>query len=151
MAMPNPRPSNEDRIRACLWFAERGFGVFSVWSTDPDGTCRCAHRGACEQPGKHPVPGIGFKAATTDPGRIRAMMSIPSDPNWGMLPPEGVFALDVDGEGVARLLELEAQHGPLPPTLRTDTAYGQHVFLRWPAERRGCSFCGRCEQVGIQP
>ena len=133
-AMPSPRPSNEDRIRAALWFAERGFGVFSVWSTDPDGTCRCALHGACEQPGKHPVPGIGFKAATTDPDRIRAMMSIPSDPNWGMLPPEGVFALDVDGEGVARLCDLETRHGALPDTLRTDTAHGQHVFLRWPAD-----------------
>lgn len=133
-AMPNPRPSNEDRIRAALWFAEHGFGVFSVWSTDPDGTCRCKLRGACDQPGKHPVPAIGFKAATTDPDRIRAMMSIPSDPNWGMLPPEGVFALDVDGEGVALLLDLEAKHGPLPATLRTDTAHGQHVFLRWPTD-----------------
>ena len=129
--MPNPRPSCEDRIRAALWFAERGFGVFSVWSTDPDGTCRCG-KVACDQPGKHPVPGIGFKAATTDPVKIRAMLSAGSDPNWGMLPPEGVFALDVDGDGIAHLAELEAQHGALPPTLRTNTAHGQHIFLRWP-------------------
>ena len=40
--------------------------------------------------------------------------------------------LDVDGDGVARLAELEARHGALPPTLRTNTAHGQHVFLRWP-------------------
>ena len=102
------RPSVEDRIRAALWFAERGFGVFSVWSTDPDGTCRCGKKD-CDQPGKHPVPQNGFKAATTDPAKIRAMLSAGSEPNWGMLPPEGVFALDVDGEGVARLAELEAQ------------------------------------------
>jgi hypothetical protein len=126
------RPSAEDRIRAALWFAERGFGVFSVWSTDPDGTCRCKLRGACDQPGKHPVPVTGFKAATTDPAKIRAMLSAGSDPNWGMLPPDGVFALDVDGEGIARLVELEALHGPLPATLRTNTAHGEHVFLRWP-------------------
>jgi hypothetical protein len=129
--MPDPRPSAEDRIRAALWFAERGFGVFSVWSTTPDGACRCGKRD-CDQPGKHPVPQNGFKAATTDPAKIRAMLSAGSEPNWGMLPPEGVFALDVDGEGVARLGELEATHGPLPPTLRTNTAHGQHVFLRWP-------------------
>jgi hypothetical protein len=60
------------------------------------------------------------------------MLSAGSEPNWGMLPPEGVFALDVDGEGVARLAELEAAHGPFPPTLRTNTAHGEHVFLRWP-------------------
>ncbi len=40
----------------------------------------------------------------------------------------------MDGDGVARLAELEAKHGPLPPTLRTNTAHGQHVFLRWPAD-----------------
>ncbi len=132
--MPKPRPSTEDRICAALWFAERGFGVFSVWGADDDGMCRCKLRGECDQPGKHPVPGIGFKAATTDPGRIRAMLTIPSEPNWGMLPPEGVFALDVDGDGVEQLAELEAKHGPLPSTLRTNTAHGQHVFLRWPED-----------------
>jgi len=134
MPLPKPRPTIEDRIRAALWFAERGFGVFSVWSTDPDGTCRCKARGACEQPGKHPVPTNGLKAATTDAHRITAMLNTMAEPNWGMVPPEGVFILDVDGEGVARLAELEAQHGPLPPTLRTNTANGQHVFLRWPAD-----------------
>lgn len=134
MAAPQAlaRPSIEDRIRAALWFAERGFGVFSVWSTDDDGTCRCPLGADCDQPGKHPVPRIGFKAATTDEGRIRAMLTIPSAPNWGMLPPDGVFVLDVDGDGVARLDELEAAYGPLPATLRTNTAHGQHVFLRWP-------------------
>jgi len=131
-AMPLPRPSVDERIRAALWFAEHGFGVFSVWSTDPDGACRCPKGRACENAGKHPVPGIGFKAATTDPAHIRTMLSIPSEPNYGMLPPEGVFALDVDGEGVAALARLEATHGPLPPTLRTVTAHGQHIFLRWP-------------------
>ncbi len=131
--MPDPRPTSDDRIRAALWFADRGFGVFSVWSTDDDGTCRCPAKGACEQAGKHPVPPTGFKAATTDPQLIRAMLSAGSEPNWGMLPPDGVFALDVDGDGVGRLAELEAQLGALPPTLRTNTAHGQHVFLRWPA------------------
>ncbi len=129
---PAARPNTEDRIRAALWFAERGFGVFSVWSTDPDGTCRCKLRARCESPGKHPVPANGFKSATTDPVRIRAMLSAGSDPNWGMLPPEGVFALDVDGEGPRILGELEGRYGSLPPTLRTATAHGQHVFLRWP-------------------
>ena len=132
MPAPNPRPTAEDRIRAALWFAERGFAGFSVWSTDDDGTCRCRLGRACDQPGKHPIPPDGFKAATTDPARIRTMLSTNSEPNWGMIPPEGVFILDVDGDGVARLAELEARLGALPPTLRTNTAHGQHIFLRWP-------------------
>lgn len=127
------RPTSEDRIRAALWFAGQGFGVFSVWSTDEDGTCRCMLGRRCESPGKHPIPSKGFRDSTTDETRIRTMLSAASEPNYGLVPPDGVFILDVDGDGVARLAELEAKHGPLPPTLRTATAHGQHVYLRWPA------------------
>jgi len=129
-----PLPTAGDRLKAALWFAQRGFGVFSVWSTDANGVCRCPLKGKCDNAGKHPVPQIGFKAATSDPGKIRAMLSIPSDPNYGLLPPESVFVLDVDGEGIERLAQLEQQHGPLPPTLRTKTAHGYHIFLHWPPD-----------------
>ncbi len=128
-----PRPSSEDRIRAALWFAEHGFGIFSVWSTTADGVCRCPKRRDCENAGKHPIGHQGFLENTRDPDRIRTLLSAGSEPNYGLVCPDGVFVLDVDGEGVARLAELEATHGPLPPTLRTNTAHGQHVFLRWPA------------------
>ncbi|MGH2465416.1 MAG: bifunctional DNA primase/polymerase [Candidatus Limnocylindrales bacterium] len=127
------RPTADDRIKAALWFADHGFRVFSVWSTTPTGICRCPKGRACEQAGKHPATQNGFKDATADRERIRAMLSAGSEPNYGMLCPDGVFALDVDGDGVAALAELEARYGPLPPTLRTNTAHGQHVFLRWPA------------------
>jgi hypothetical protein len=132
IAMPDSRPSNEDRIRAALWFAEHGFGVFSVWSADPDGTCRCAKRSACGSPGKHPIGHQGFHDCTRDPTTIRTLLSAASEPNYGLVCPDGVFVWDVDGDGVPRLAELEARLGPLPPTLRTITANGQHVFLRWP-------------------
>jgi len=126
------RPTAEDRIRAATWFADRGFGVFSVWSADPDGTCRCPKRAACGSPGKHPIGRQGFLEHTRDSERIRTLLSAASEPNYGLVCPDGVFVLDVDGDGVARLAELESRLGPLPPTLRTDTAHGQHVFLRWP-------------------
>lgn len=135
-ANPEPVPTgNDTRTKAALWFAEHGFGVFPVWSTDPDGTCRCPSRGRCDVPGKHPLAPNGFHDSTTAPSRIRTFMAAASRPNYGLVCPEGVFAWDVDGEGwQARVAALEAQHGPLPPTLRTDTANGQHVFLRWPDE-----------------
>ena len=133
---PKPRPSSEDRIRAALWFAEHGFGVFSVWSTDPDGTCRCPAGLNCSQQnrGKHPIPSRGFLDATRDPARIKTMLSAASEPNYGLVCPDGVFALDVDGDGIDKLIELEGRLGMLPPTLRTKTAHGEHVFLRWPDE-----------------
>lgn len=136
MAAPAPRPSAEDRIRAALWFAERGFGVFSVWSTTADGMCRCPLGPRCDPKsrGKHPVTRNGFLDATTEPARIRTFLSAGSEPNYGLVCPEGVFALDVDGDGIAHLAELQARYGPLPPTLTTATAHGRHVFLRWPDE-----------------
>jgi hypothetical protein len=129
---PKPRPSTGDRIKAALWFAEHGFGVFSVWSADPDGTCRCPLGLDCTNAGKHPIPIKGFHDATMDPERIRNMLSAGSEPNYGLVCPDGVFALDVDGDGIERLIALETRMGELPPTLRTKTAHGEHVFLRWP-------------------
>jgi hypothetical protein len=132
-ALPEPVTGSGNRIKAALWFAEHGFGVFSVWSTHPDGRCRCPAGQTCGVPGKHPITVNGFQDATTDAARIRTFLAAASRPNYGLVCPEGVFAWDVDGEGWQdRLSALEAQHGPLPPTLRTDTANGQHVFLRWP-------------------
>jgi hypothetical protein len=133
MAAPQPRPTADDRIRAALWFAGRGWGIFPVWSARADGTCRCPAARSCSSPGKHPVSAHGFQDATTDPGRIRAFLSAASDPNYGMVPPDGVFVWDVDSdEERSRLASLEARCGPRPPTLTLDTAHGQHVAHRWP-------------------
>lgn len=132
--LPPTPPAAEPRIKAALWFANAGFGVFPCWSA-LEGTCRCPKGAACSSPGKHPLTENGFKDATTDEKRIRTFLSAASLPNYGLVCPDGVFALDVDGEGwEARLAELEAKHGPLPPTLRTATRNGQHIFLRWPAD-----------------
>jgi hypothetical protein len=128
------RPSSEDRIRAALWFAERGFGVFPVWSATAGGVCRCPRGADCDNAGKHPITPHGFQDATIDPARIRTFLSAGSSPNYGLICPEGVFALDVDGDGVAHLADLEGRLGLLPPTLRTRTAHGEHIFLRWPAD-----------------
>jgi Bifunctional DNA primase/polymerase, N-terminal len=136
MASPLPvdRPTVEDRIRAATWFAERGFGVFPVWSTKADGTCRCPRGRECTSPGKHPIPSTGFKDATTDVGRITTFLSAKSEPNVGLVPPEDVFVLDVDGDDIRKLADLEERLGPLPQTLRTKTANGWHIFLRWPRD-----------------
>lgn len=132
MSAASSRPSNEDRIRAASWFAAHGFGVFPVWSTSDQGVCRCPAADHCESPGKHPITGDGFKSATTDTGRIATFLSAASQPNYGLVCPEGVFALDVDGDDIEKLADLERQYGLLPATLRTRTANGWHIFLRWP-------------------
>lgn len=133
MPVAKPRPSNEDRIKAALWFAERDFGVFPVWSTRAGGTCRCPAGGTCTSPGKHPITRDGFRDATRDPERITTFLSAGSEPNYGLVPPEGVFVWDVDTDDERdRLAALATQHGELPATLRQATAHGEHVFWRWP-------------------
>lgn len=129
-----PRPPAEARIKAATWFTDQGFGVFSVWSANADGTCRCPKGAACDSAGKHPIGHQGFLENTRDHDRIRTLLSAGSEPNYGLVCPDGVFVLDVDGNGVERLAELEARLGALPPTLRTNAAHGQHVFLRWPQD-----------------
>jgi len=132
-SQPKPRPSAEDRIKAALWFAERGFGVFPCWSTSAAGRCRCPRGAACTSPGKHPVTPDGFHDATTEPARIRTFLSAASEPNYGLVPPEGVFIWDVDTDEERATLAANAdRYGPLSPTLRDTTAHGEHVFLRWP-------------------
>ena len=128
-----PRPPAEARIRA-TWFADQGLGVCSVWSPNTDGTCRCPKGATCASAGKHPIGRQGFLEHTRDHERIRTLLSAGSEPNYGLVCPDGMFVLDVDGDGMAQLAELEARLGALPPTLRTNTAHGQHVFLRWPTE-----------------
>lgn len=55
-----------------LWWADRDFPVFPLWSVDAEGNCRCGNR-ACENQGKHPMSKLvphGLTQATLDPDRI---------------------------------------------------------------------------------
>lgn len=134
MEAPKLRPTAEDRVKAALWFAERGFGVFPCWSTTSSGRCRCPAGGSCSSPGKHPITHDGFKEATTDTGRIRTFLSAGSEPNYGLVCPDNVFALDVDTDAErATLARLAESNGPLPTTLHMLTGKGEHLFYRWPA------------------
>jgi len=85
VAHPEPVTGPDNRIKAALWFAEHGFGVFSVWSTHPDGRCRCPSGAACGVPGKHPITQNGFQDATIDAARIRTMLAAASHPNYGLV------------------------------------------------------------------
>ena len=136
--MPDsPIKGNTDRITAAIAHVEQGFGAFSVWSTLADGTCKCPKGPICLSPGKHPIPRDGFKAASTDPERVRAMLSAGSDPNYGIVAPEGsdIITIDVDGaDWRERMGALTATYGKLPATKTTRTpSGGLHLFYRWPA------------------
>jgi len=130
------------RIAEAVRHVEMGFAAFPCWSTTPDGVCRCGkpHQGDdARNIGKHPSSQHGFKDATTDPAKIRAMMSNPNEPNYGIAwpidSPKGVvMEWDVDGtDWKAKIDALKAKFGPLPPTKTTRSpSGGLHIFYRWP-------------------
>lgn len=121
-------PESHDAVAAALRHAALGFGIFPVWSTEPDGTCRCPRGRACDQkPGKHPATAHGFHDATTDAGRIAAMLGNPGTGNYGMVPPVGIAVIDADADDWRERLT------PLPVTKMTKTPSGAdswHVFVR---------------------
>jgi hypothetical protein len=130
-----------DPVAAAAYFVGTlGFTAFPVWGSK-DGRCNCGdpHDGTRkhgpDNVGKHPSTAHGFKDATADLDRIRAFLGNPGTPNYGLNPPTGVLAIDVDGaEGVAHWTELERLYGELPTTFTTLTANGRHYFFRWPDE-----------------
>ncbi len=78
----------------------------------------------------------GFKAATTDPDRIREWWTRHPNANIGVRtgPESGIWVLDVDREeGIRHLAGLEAEHGPLPRTPVVETGGGgRHYYFAWP-------------------
>ena len=142
---PHVSPQQQERIAEALRHVEMGFAVVSVWSTTPEGVCKCGnpHDGtkklAQKSIGKHPIPQNGFSDASTDPVKVRAMMSAGSEPNYGLIWPENspkgvVLEWDVDGATwKADIDRLAAQFGPLPATKATRSpSGGLHLFYKWP-------------------
>jgi hypothetical protein len=112
-----------------LALAEHGYGIFPAWGPK-GGVCACPRGAECTSPAKHPVTANGFKDATTDPTKIRTFLS--GNNNYGVVPKDGVFVLDVDGPDVERLERLADDYGPLPATFTVSTRNGKHVYYRWP-------------------
>jgi hypothetical protein len=106
-------------IRTALALAERGLHVFP-----------------CRPRDKRPATANGLKDATTDPNVIKAWWR--QDPNYNIAIATGaasrVFVVDVDGlDAEARLRELEAERGAIPPSVEAITPRpGRHIYIRWP-------------------
>lgn len=100
---------------AALRYASRGWAVFPL-----------------QPAGKQPRTTHGLHDATSDPRRIRAWWAACPTANVGLATGR-LVVLDVDGEeGRASLAALEADRGPLPPTLRASTARGAHLYFLAP-------------------
>lgn len=100
----------------------------------------------CEEGGKRPLVKGGFKTATSDHEQIGRWWQQTPNANIGGAIPAGQLGLDVDPRhgGDASLAALEAQHGPLPPTLTSRTGSGgRHIWLLIEAPvRQGSGLLG---------
>lgn len=83
----------------------------------------------------------GVKDASTDPDRVRAFWRRWPRANVGLAPGQdvGFFVVDVDADerkgkvGHRTIADLEARHGPLPPTWsQTTPTGGWHLLFRHP-------------------
>ena len=121
-------------LAAALDYARRGWPVFS-----------CHPTGHQPLDGRKNAEGLGgFHLATTDEAQIRECWTRWPGAAIGLRTGEasGLFAVDIDPRngGDISLENLEADHGPLPETVESQTGGGgRHLFFRWPGRPVPCS------------
>ncbi len=123
---------------AALAYAAAGYQVFPLRGKLPRGNCpACESRSAryrphrpadCEHELCH-----GLYAATSDPQRVGRWWTRWPQANIGARVPPSLFVLDIDPRhhGHKRLAQLEAEHGPLPPTRVSLSGRGDGGQHRW--------------------
>ena len=107
-------------IKTALNYAKRGLYVFP-----------------CRVKDKRPATANGVKDATTDPDMIERWWR--EEPEFNIAVATGamsrIFVIDIDGlDAEADLKKLEAQYGPIPPTVESITARGRHLFFQYPEQ-----------------
>ena len=107
-------------IKTALNYAKRGLYVFP-----------------CRVKDKRPATANGVKDATIDPDVIQGWWRQEPEFNIAIATgaTSGIFVTDIDGlDAEAELRKLEAQYGPIPPTVESITARGRHLFFRYPEQ-----------------
>src|SRR5882757_7384698 len=115
-----------DMLEAALRYATLGFYIFPLHSIRFDRSCGCG-KADCASAGKHPR--IKWKeGASCDPAVVEGWWRKWPTAGIGLAcGPSGLVVFDADGpKGVVSLGAL----GPLPPTARSRTARGVHVFFK---------------------
>jgi len=92
--------------------------------------------------GKKPVKSGGVHAASNDKNALRKTFEANPRYNYGIATgaPSGIMVLDIDGpDGRKSLKALKREHGPLPRTVRVNTARGFHLYFGVGDKRIGNS------------
>jgi hypothetical protein len=123
---------------AALAYAAAGYQVFPLRGKLPGGNCpACEPRSPKYQP--HQADDCdhelchGLYAATSDAARVARWWSRWPQANIGGRVPPSLVVLDIDPRhgGAARLAQLEAEHGSLPPTRTSLSGRGDGGQHRW--------------------
>jgi Bifunctional DNA primase/polymerase, N-terminal len=133
-------------------YARHGWPVFPLRGKVPfksphaGGSQGAEHK---ECAGRCGHPGHGLFAATTDVDQVIIWWSGRyAGANIGLRLPDQVIVIDVDPRngGLEALAKLEAEYGPLPPTLTTLSGRGdggRHLYFRRPAGELSARRLGR--------
>jgi DNA-binding transcriptional ArsR family regulator len=129
--------SSEKAMTTALALARRGMAVVPLcWPTDGS-RCGCGRGHVGGEVGKAPAVARGLHAATTDEATLRAWWRAMPNANIGVRTgrASGIVVVDVDPAkgGEVALAQLEARHGPLPPTAEVATGGGgRHLWFAAP-------------------
>lgn len=128
------------RLGAALAYVRRGWPVVLLHDVS-SGVCSCGddsenHRQGSA--GKHPVARAWTEASVTDEQMVHAIWTARPYANVGILTgvKAGIWVLDIDPKngGDVSLAELQAEHGPLPPTYTVRTGGGGvHYYFLMPS------------------
>lgn len=112
---------------ACAWI-DLGATVLALYGITSEGRCACNDRN-CRSPGKHPIGSEfpkGQHSATSSKAKIVRVLKKNRQANLGVVLPEGIVVLDVDGpQGKETYQKLK-----LPKTASVRTGRGKHYYFR---------------------
>lgn len=148
--MTNPTHSSNALLIAALSYAKRGWPVLPLYEVE-GGACSCGET-ECSTPGKHPLGALvphGLKDASSDLKVVTDWWSRWVPANIGIVTgtAAGIVVLDIDPRhhGDKTFQTLQAELGPLPPTLMSHTGGGgSHLFFY----TRGIEYRSRANALG---
>lgn len=128
----------QTKHNAALWYSTQGWNVIPLHWVDSDDEdqpiCSCG-KADCPRPGKHPLLSNGVRAASRDPGQVRAWWKQWPEANIGIATGlvSGIAVLDLDGEEAETTLKegelCVPDNGPI-----VSTGKGRHIYMMCPDE-----------------
>ncbi|HAI96059.1 MAG: hypothetical protein CL866_02890 [Cycloclasticus sp.] len=129
-------PNKNSNLNHALKYASIGWQVFPLHYINA-GKCSCGKQ--CKSPGKHPILGGGFKAATLRKDIIKKWWKQHPNANIGVRTGKesGIFVLDIDpkNDGEASFDKIQEVYGKVPDDVFAVTGSGgRHYIFKHPGD-----------------